>query len=229
MKNLYQSLTTGYLKIALSLSILVLVISIMSFIAYDKSATEADDAAALKEKLVLENRSSVICINGVYKIDSTIAIANWNRDKLVSQLEKENLVEKKTIDEIPNFIKAFLDSISINKTFDMANPGEAWQEGGWVNGFDNQNKTIVNGVNSVAKPFPSKQLVYCGLSKNMALISYFTGGIRLAQHVMMIKLKEKTIVNLWFNNNWRNFDSDFDVVRKDSLIKYIKVMNNNNC
>ena len=35
------------------------------------------------------------------------------------KLEKENLNEKKTVAEIPVFIKAFLDGISANKNFDI--------------------------------------------------------------------------------------------------------------
>ena len=63
-----------YPKIVVGTFALALVILIMSFIAYDKSATEANNT-------VLEI-TSVSIIDGNYKIDTNIAINNGIKEKL---------------------------------------------------------------------------------------------------------------------------------------------------
>ena len=124
-----KTIPKRYPKIVVGTFALALVILIMSFIAYDKSTTETNNT-------VLEI-TSVSIIDGNYKIDTNIAINNGIKEKLIATLEAETLVDKKTVEEIPYFIKRFLDCISTNQTFDMENPDEAWKEGGWLNGFNN--------------------------------------------------------------------------------------------
>ena len=76
-----------YPKIVVGTFVLALVILIMSFIAYDKSATEANNT-------VLEI-TSVSIIDGNYKIDTNIAINNGIKEKLIATLEAETLIDKK--------------------------------------------------------------------------------------------------------------------------------------
>ncbi len=215
-----------YPKIVVGTFVLALVILIMSFIAYDKSTTEANNT-------VLEI-TSVSIIDGNYKIDTNIAINNGIKEKLIATLEAETLIDKKTVEDIPDFIKKFLDGISTNQTFDMANPDEEWQEGGWVNGFNNEKKAIVHATSSVAKPFPPRQLIYCGIGKNMALISYYIGGIKKTQNNIMIKFKNDKIVDLWFDHYYSQFGYSLGgntnyVTTKSDIIKYIKNTNSGGC
>jgi len=212
------------LKSILTLSAVFLLIA---FVTCNNGKTELEMANATR------GYSSVSMENGTYKIDSAIAESNGNKLKLLPTLENEKLSEKKNVNEIPGFIKAFLDSISTNKTFDMADPGTEWQTGGWINGFDDQQKNIVNAVSSVAKPFSNKQLIYFGLGKNMALLSYYTGGIQMTQHIAIIKFKDTHIIDLWFGNNsfdydWLNGRSVF-VTTKNEIIKYLRTSRSGNC
>ena len=224
MKTTYQIFTKRYSKIVTGIFIMTVVICIMSFAANDN--TESDCA--------VDEITSVSVANNIYMIDTNIAVTNWNKEKLMAILETENLVNKKTVEEIPDFIKTFLNSISINQTFDIANPGEAWHEGGWVNSFDNEKKVIVNATSSVAKPFAPRQLIYCGIGKNMALISYFIGGIETKQNNIIIKFENKKIVDLWFDGYYSQFGyslggtTDF-VTTKADIINYIKNTNSGGC
>lgn len=174
--------------------------------------------------------SSVSIAGNDYVIDSGIAMSNGTKEKILSILEKENLKEKKTVAEIPVFIKAFLDNISANKNFDIANSGEKWQDSEWIYGFDTNTKSTEKATTYIAEPFPTRQLIYCGVGKSTAMLSYYTGGIRMSQHVMILKFEGKKIVDLWLDNNSYGCDSGVKSgTKKDGLIKYVKSMKNNNC
>ena len=71
-----KTIPKRYPKIVVGTFVLALVILIMSFIAYDKSTTEANNT-------VLEI-TSVSIIDGNYKIDTNIAINNGIKEKLYS-------------------------------------------------------------------------------------------------------------------------------------------------
>lgn len=226
MKIINQPFHKRYPKIIVGIAILSLVIFIMSFVAKDNDGTEANNN--------IEEITSVSIVDGKYKIDTNRAVANWNKEKLIATLETENLIEKKTVEEIPDFIKTFLNNISTNQTFDIANPDEEWREDSWINGFNNEQKTIVHATSSLAKPFPPRQLIYCGIGKNMALISYYIGGIKKTQSNMMIKFENDKIVNLWFDYYYSQFGyslggtTDF-VTSKNDIIKYIRSTNSGGC
>ena len=171
--------------------------------------------------------SSVSMTKGIYAIDSNIAKSNGTKEKMLVLLEKENLREKKTVAEIPAFIKTFLDGISENNNFDIANSGEEWNEGSWIHGFNENTSATEKATTYIAKPFPTKQLIYFGIGKSVAMLSYYSGGIRMSQHVMIIKFEGKKIVDLWVDNNSYGCNSGSKVgTKKDVLIKYVKTMNN---
>ena len=65
-----------YPKIVVGTFALALVILIMSFIAYDKSTTEAN--------ITVLEITSVSIIDGNYKIDTNIAINNGIKEKLIA-------------------------------------------------------------------------------------------------------------------------------------------------
>lgn len=226
MKTNSQTLLKRYPKIAAGTFIMTLVIFILSFAANNNNGTEANNN--------IEKITSVSIVDGNYKIDTNIAIMNWTKEKLVSFLETESLIDKKTVAEIPDFIKTFLNDISTNQTFDMSNPDEEWQESCWVNSFDKEKKNIAHAISSVAKTFPTKQLIYCGIGRNTAIISYYTGGIKKMQNNMIIKFENKKIVDLWFDRYYSQFGYTLGgttnfVTSKNEIINYIKNTNSGGC
>lgn len=170
--------------------------------------------------------TSVSTVDGSFKVDTHVINAGQNFGALMIDLEKSTLIEKKTMAGVPDFIKAFLDSISYDKSFDIANPGEDWQVGCTTDLgnqiqtkiYDKEKKDTVMMISwdGIGKRLPSKQLVYFGLGKNIALLSYFTGGIGKSQHVNIIKFNSDKIVDFWFEMGIP-FGST-----KNELIKYIK-------
>ena len=224
MKTTDQTNTKRYPNFFTGISLLVLLIIVMSFITLKKNEYNSNNVEP----------TSILIVDGIYKIDTNIAVTNWKKEKLIAIIETENLTDKKTVVEIPNFIKLFLDGTTSNNTFDIANPDEEWQEGGWVNGFDKEKKNIAQAISSIAKPFPSKQLIYCGIGKNTALISYYIGGIKKIQNNIIIKFEGEKIVDLWFDHYYSQFGyslggtTDF-VTSKVNIINYIKNTNSRGC
>ncbi|MES2763051.1 MAG: hypothetical protein V4677_12635 [Bacteroidota bacterium] len=216
---------------SLSLKAIAALSSAFLFIAFftcNNDAIENDTSTHQKEY------SSISIVKGIYKIDTNMAVANWYKEKLFKTLETENLVDKKTVSEIPGFIKAFLDGTTYNNEFDITDPGKEWQEGGWVIGFDKEKKNIAHAISSVAKPFPTRQLIYCGIGKNIALISYYIGGIETKQHNIIIKFENEKIVDLWFDYYYSQFGYSLGgttnfVTSKTDIMKYIKNTNSGGC
>ncbi|MES2516196.1 MAG: hypothetical protein V4580_18720 [Bacteroidota bacterium] len=205
-----------------AISVVLVTVSIAFF-------TCNNEVIEYEPETTLGTYSSISMIGSNYKIDSSIAMANGTKQKMLLSLNKENLIEKKTVEEIPDFIKTFLDGISENNNFDIADLGEEWQDGSWTHSFE-KNTSTEKATAYIAKPFPTRQLIYCGVGKNVALISYYTGGIRMAQHVMILKFEGQKMMDLWFDNNSYGCDSGANPgTKKDGLIKYVKSMTNNNC
>lgn len=191
--------------------IIAFTIIALSLISCSKPEPKAEFAtmAAAKEREtngeLINYISSVSFHKGKYYIDTNIIIKNGNKKNLLDKLENEILTEKKKKEEIPSFIRAFLDSISKKQKFDMANQDEEWQIG-----IANMGKQVINKVwdesrkDSVAhlsydgSKLPTKQLAYFGTSDKMALLSYYCGGIYTTQHAVIIQFKENVITDFWF-------------------------------
>ena len=158
---------------------------------------------------------SVSFVNGKYEIDSVIIVENLNKKALLADLSSQKLNDKSSIAQIPDFIKSFLESVSYDKKFEMANPGEEYQVG-W--------KTD-------ERILPNKQLVYFGEGKNIALLSYNSGGLQKAQRVVILKFEGKKVTDYWFNNDFWSDNNSVALTTKEQLIKYLKVTKtkNGNC
>src|ERR1700752_2991612 len=112
-----------FLKIVFKVS---LVIILMSFIVYTKPSLQPDNYKLDQEK---EYKSSVSVFDGKYVIDSNVILSNTNKKTLLAELKEEYLIRKTTKEEIPPFLVTFLDSISINKKFTIANSWEKYSTG----------------------------------------------------------------------------------------------------
>jgi hypothetical protein len=141
--------------------------------------------------------------------------------QLIEDLEKADLKEKKIVAEIPSFIKSFLDSLTDN--FSIANPEEDWQVSCVIMGKQIQKKvydkktrdTLIEVSFDNSKPLPSRQLIYFGLGTDIALMTYYTGGIGKSEHILIIKFDNTKIVDLWCGNILT------DVTNKSETLKYL--------
>jgi len=154
---------------------------------------------------------SVSFVKGKYEVDSVIIVEDINKRALLADLSAQKLNDKSSTEQIPGFIKAFLESVSYDKKFEMANPNEEYQIG-W--------KTD-------EKILPNKQLIYFGTGKNIALLSYNSGGLQKAQRVAIIKFEGQKVIDYWFNND--NFSSkSVAISTQEQIIKYLKESKNKN-
>jgi hypothetical protein len=160
------------------------------------STTHKDNQAT--DNGIQNNSVSIITfIDGHYQIDTTTILTNNNLQPLIDNLEKSDLTEKKTVSETPIFIKSFLDNLT--DSFSIANPGENWQVG-----------CIID------EPLPARQLIYFGLGSEMALMTYYTGGIGKSEHILIFKFNENKIIDFWCGNILT------DVTDKTEIINYLK-------
>lgn len=158
-----------------------------------------------------ENMSSVRYEDGKYLINMSVLNNNSHKEKLVSKLCKDKLEEKKTVGEIPEFIKTFMCSLPGDRTFRIANPNEAWlfyditnfSKGGVID-FEKQSK------------LPNKQLIYFSIGENYALLSYRTGGLRMLQNISVIQFKNGVVTDFWEECDNTYFTTESEIK------KYIK-------
>lgn len=163
---------------------------------------------ALSDQKEQKKITSVSMMGGKYKIDSGAIWKEKYKEALLTELKSEDLIQKENSSEIPDFILAFLDSLSSDKKFEMADPWEDWQVGN-ITDF---------GIPVLKKlgHLPNKKLVYFGLGKNMALFSFLEGGFRMSQQIVIFKFQNKRIVDFWYNK------SQAFVASKEELLEHIR-------
>lgn len=142
---------------------------------------------------------------------------------MIDELEPTLLTEKKTVNEIPTFIRTFLDSLSGG--FSIANPGKEWQEGCvidhvWITRKEYDPKTgdsVLVSTQDMSQPLPSRQMIYFGLGENIALMSYNTGGWGKCVHVMIIRFERYQVTDYWHGYG------EGDLTNKQEIVNYLKV------
>lgn len=169
-------------------------LTLVSLSACSDYSTPADNQTLTQKQTPIEI-TCVSKVNGQFKIDTGNILINKNLPTLLLDLDKAYLADKKAVADIPAFIKTFLDSISDDKDFSIANPDENWKSGC-------TDLVVVNKKgNVISKKLARRQLVYFGLGKNIALLSYYTGGIGKSQHLALIKFQDEKIIDFWFKND----------------------------
>lgn len=165
-----------------------------------------------------ENMSSVRYEDGRYLINMSVLNNNGHKEKLVSKLCKVKLEEKKTVGEIPEFIKTFMCSLPGDRTFNIANPNEDWLFYD-ITAFSKGE--MIDFEKRVG--LPNKQLIYFSVGKNYALLSYRTGGLRMLQNISVIEFKDNKVTDFWEECDNTYFTSE------DQIKKYIKERRADGC
>lgn len=206
-------------------------ITVSVFMACVKSAPNSEEQR-LNEIDNSEKSNSVSIVNGKYKVDNNVIMHGKNKRPLLADLNAEHLTDKKTKEEIPDFIKAFLDSITNDRNFEIANPGQEWRIPsitdfaglGLLKVSGKEDKSITTVSPREGENLPTKQLVYFGIGKNIALLSYNTGGLsisggtRILQNMTILKFHGNKIIDFWYG-------SSLDFVTTKTQI--IKTLNSN--
>lgn len=148
---------------------------------------------------------SVFLENGNYRVDTSFIRNDISKKTLITAFENDQLTDIKSKSEIPSVIQNFLNNISPSRKFTIADKNEDWCQGDITDYQMNTIKvihpltqdTIPNNCKSKVK-LPTKQLVYCGIGKNTALISYMQGGIVQTQFITMFKFINNKVTDYWY-------------------------------
>lgn len=212
------------------LKISLVILSVAAFMAFYAGEQTADLPAQRQKDW--ERISSISFLDGKYKIDSSIIWKKGYKEMLLKDLKSERLVEINKVEKIPLFIQAFLDSMSPCKKFRMANPDDAWQVGN-ITDFGGPPCLTPDGKNCEEffrekRCLPDKKLAYFGLGENIALFSYYRGGINISQVMVIVRFRDsyfagKQIADFWFSNG------SAYVTTKEEIIKYISLNPTNGC
>jgi hypothetical protein len=160
--------------------------------------TAQKDSHGAETEKKIDQIQSVSKIDGQYRIDTTMILNNKNLPSLINDIEQSALVEEMEVDDIPRFIKSFLEEL-MDEKFTIANHDEIWQE-----------------TDAIDEDLPLRQLIYFGICKDMALMAYYTGGIAKSEHILIFRYHKRTITDFWCGNIIK------DVTNKDELLKYLK-------
>jgi hypothetical protein len=210
--------------------LLIIGFGLVFFIAYSELKAHTEEVKISVEKS--KRTESVSFVNGRYRVDTSFIRNDLNKAKLISELEKQKLEEKRTVQEVPSFIWRFLDSISYDKKFEIVNPGEDWKEGITDYGhivfkkrYDPDLKDSVPFISGDGAVLPNKRLIYFGMSDNIALMSFLHGGFGPHTNIIIFKHKNGKITDLWFGGM---LDGD-NLQSKPAIIRSLKVKRQNGC
>ena len=143
--------------------------------------------------------------NNSFLIDTVAILTNRNLDSLITRLEDSKLKTYKTVKEIPSFIINILSGLT-SDGFSIANQSENWQATDAI----------------MDDSLPNRQLSYFGLGDDIALLTYYTGGIGKSLHIIIIKFQDKKILDFWCGNVLINLKD------KKEIVKYLKENKNKN-
>ena len=153
------------------------------------NSTSQPDGSTMDNNPADNYKSNLSSVDGKYQIDTSAILNNNNLQQLIEDLEKTELAEKKTVAEIPSFLKTFLDSLTDG--FSIANPSEDWQVGCTSLTMVDEKGNVIN------QETPKRQLIYFGLGQDLALMTYYTGGFGKSEHILIFKFKGNKILDFW--------------------------------
>jgi hypothetical protein len=177
------------MKTLKSLSLPVIFVIIVAFTIGNKYVSEVNE----EDRLGSHAKSSITLENGRYKVDSNFIARDFNKAALLEDLRIQVLFEKKKVAEIPAFIKTFLDSVTEGKKFEIADPNEEWHP------KDITYFASPSTSNCDMRRLPNRQLVYFGMGKNMALMSFYNGELMIRYEALIIRFEGEKITDFWYN------------------------------
>lgn len=146
------------------------------------------------------------------KENDLVYSAAQNRDfyPLIDVIDNDSLVETNDYQQIPQFIRSFLDSLDDNYPagkFSIANPGQEWQVGcsqPTIIDFTSGKKMIdsVTGEQYIGYSIkdtivPHKLLNYFGIGDNTALMKFSVGGIARFEEIFLFMVNENRVTGFW--------------------------------
>ncbi|NCD71623.1 hypothetical protein [Mucilaginibacter agri] len=146
----------------------------------------------------LNEPTSIKYSNGEMSVNLETIAANKNLGALKDNLVQTKLIPFYKANQIPDFIKSFIEQLSGSK-FTIANSGEDWQ--------------CCDAV--IDESLPERLLIYGGKSDKYYLLTYLTGGVGEVTHILIIKYNQKLITNFYTCTTPKKLDN------KNSILEYL--------
>lgn len=164
------------------------------------------DESDIDRKYVSKRATSVYLKDGIYRVDSNVIFSDKNKTQLYAELSKNKLKQGFNVNDIPDFILTFLKEKSSNNHFHVADKCGKWMESGsqpmelkLVNKYDQKKKDSIPTLELVSADLPEKELNFFGIGENIAVLALRNGGKKQSEDVLIIKFKDQTIIDFWFN------------------------------
>ncbi len=158
-----------------------------------------------EHKAIVNYPVSIIKISdSIIKIDEKVIYYNKNLQPFINDLQRSSFSVSYKIDGIPDFIISFLNQLS-GDHFTIANPGKDWNCCD-----DNWNDSL-----------PNRELICQGIDKNLFFISYLTGGIGEAEHIILIRYDNNKVIDFWTNTMLSE-----NLKNKNEIVRYLLKLGN---
>lgn len=131
-------------------------------------------------------------------VDTMKIYLDENLDSFVSDLQTQKFKTSKEKSQIPGSIRHYLNCLT-SDSFSIANPNEEYR-----------------CCCTSSQKLPKRKLLFFSESKGMFLVTYLTGGMGVSTKILMFKLQDDKVIDLWTGYSFLEFKS------KDQVVKYIK-------
>lgn len=131
-------------------------------------------------------------------VDTMKIYLDENLDDFISDLQTQKFKTSKDKNQIPGSIRQYLNCLT-SDNFSIANPNEEYR-----------------CCCESSQKLPKRKLLFFSGSKGTFLITYLTGGVGVSTKIVMLKLQDDKVIDLWTGYSFTEFKS------KDQVVKYIK-------
>lgn len=131
-------------------------------------------------------------------VDTMKIYLDENLDGFLSDLQMQKFKTSKDKSQIPGSIKQYLNCLT-SDSFSIANPNEEYR-----------------CCCTSSQKLPGRKLLFFSASKEVFLITYLTGGVGVSTKILMLKLQDDKVIDLWTGYSFLEFKT------KDQVVKYIK-------
>jgi hypothetical protein len=131
-------------------------------------------------------------------IDTPTILSNKDLSSLINDLQIGGFRTCKDKSQIPNVIRTQLNCLT-KDTFRIANPNESYR-----------------CCCTSPQELPGRKLLFFSMSKDFFLITYLTGGMGVSTTILIFKLQNDKIIDLWRGVGFAEFKS------KDEVVKFMK-------
>jgi hypothetical protein len=130
-------------------------------------------------------------------VDTMKIYLDENLADFISDLQTQKFKTSRDKNQIPGTIKQYLNCLT-NDSFSIANPNEEYR-----------------CCCTSSEKLPRRKLLFFSENKGMFLFTYLTGGVGVSTKILMLKVQDDKVIDLWIGYSFTELKS------KDQVVKYI--------